>query len=256
MIDFADYGNAGAGASPRNGISLYIAPPSHTLETLPGSERMYSTDEPRSRAPRQHGRRQRARPALAAVLRRQAAADRGTPGVDPLQLPHGAALERAALVLGRCGVIHGDLDGGRHWPRPGRLRRNGVPRDGPRRRAFLQQPRPGFQRRRRRLPDRYQRLSVRHSFLQLPRLRLFATGRGGVAEAWRGQRALLRAPVRQGLRQAAGDRVGRVDRLGARIPGSQPAIGAAVPADARPAPDAAGPRFRLALLLRPLRPTP
>jgi len=43
LTDFADYGNAGASASPRNGVTLYIAPPSHTLETLPGSERMYST---------------------------------------------------------------------------------------------------------------------------------------------------------------------------------------------------------------------
>ena len=41
----------------------------------------------------------------------------------------------------------------------------------------------------RRLPDRHQRLPVRHPFLQLPGRRLFATGRGGVAEAWRGQRA-------------------------------------------------------------------
>jgi hypothetical protein len=43
LTDFADYGNAGASASPGNGVTLYIAPPSHTLETLPGSERMYST---------------------------------------------------------------------------------------------------------------------------------------------------------------------------------------------------------------------
>ena len=43
LTDFADYGNAGAGASPRNGVTLYIAPPSHTLETMPGSERMYTT---------------------------------------------------------------------------------------------------------------------------------------------------------------------------------------------------------------------
>ena len=42
LTDLADYGNAGAGASPRNGLVVYIAPPSHTLETLPGSERMYS----------------------------------------------------------------------------------------------------------------------------------------------------------------------------------------------------------------------
>jgi len=42
LIDLADYGNAGAGASPSNGLTIYVAPPSHTLETLPGGERMYS----------------------------------------------------------------------------------------------------------------------------------------------------------------------------------------------------------------------
>jgi hypothetical protein len=42
LIDLSDYGNAGAGASPSNGVTIYIAPPSHTLETLPGGERMYS----------------------------------------------------------------------------------------------------------------------------------------------------------------------------------------------------------------------
>jgi hypothetical protein len=42
LIDLSDYGNAGAGASPSNGLTIYIAPPSHTLETLPGGERMYS----------------------------------------------------------------------------------------------------------------------------------------------------------------------------------------------------------------------
>ncbi len=43
LTDLADYGNAGASASPRNGVTFYIAPASHTLETLPGSERIYST---------------------------------------------------------------------------------------------------------------------------------------------------------------------------------------------------------------------
>jgi hypothetical protein len=42
LVDLSDYGNAGAGASPSNGVTIYIAPPSHTLETLPGLERMYS----------------------------------------------------------------------------------------------------------------------------------------------------------------------------------------------------------------------
>ena len=42
MTDLADYGNASAGASPHNGVIVYVAPPSRTLETMPSSERMYS----------------------------------------------------------------------------------------------------------------------------------------------------------------------------------------------------------------------
>jgi len=42
MNDLADYGNASAGSAPRNGIIVYVAPPSRTLETMPSSERMYS----------------------------------------------------------------------------------------------------------------------------------------------------------------------------------------------------------------------
>ena len=58
LTDFADYGNAGAGASPRNGVTLFIAPTSHTLETHAGQRAHVLDDEPRSRARRQHGRRQ------------------------------------------------------------------------------------------------------------------------------------------------------------------------------------------------------
>jgi hypothetical protein len=42
LTDLSDYGNAGAGASPYNGISVYIAPPSSTLETVPSSERIFT----------------------------------------------------------------------------------------------------------------------------------------------------------------------------------------------------------------------
>ena len=34
LIDLADYGNAGAGASPSNGLTIYIAPPSHTCDVM------------------------------------------------------------------------------------------------------------------------------------------------------------------------------------------------------------------------------
>ena len=41
LTDLSDYGNAGAGASPYNGVSVYIAPASRTLETMPSSERIF-----------------------------------------------------------------------------------------------------------------------------------------------------------------------------------------------------------------------
>ncbi len=41
LTDFSDYGNAGAGVSPYNGVSVFIAPASRTLETMPSSERMF-----------------------------------------------------------------------------------------------------------------------------------------------------------------------------------------------------------------------
>jgi hypothetical protein len=41
LTDLSDYGNAGAGASPFNGVSVYIAPASRTLETMPSSERIF-----------------------------------------------------------------------------------------------------------------------------------------------------------------------------------------------------------------------
>ncbi len=154
MTDLADYGNASAGASPRNGVTLYVAPPSRTLETMPSSERMYSLMNHEAvhvaNVDVANSRDLRWRRFFGGKPR----SDRGTPGDDPLQLPHGAAPQRAALVLRRRGDLHGNLDGGGHRPGPGRLRRNGVPRDGPRRRAFLQQPRPGIQGRCRGFPDR------------------------------------------------------------------------------------------------------
>lgn len=41
LTDLSDYGNAGAVGSPYNGITVYIAPSSRTLETLPGSEMIF-----------------------------------------------------------------------------------------------------------------------------------------------------------------------------------------------------------------------
>jgi hypothetical protein len=43
LKDFSDFGNAAASVAPVNRLLIDIAPPSHTFETLPGSERIYST---------------------------------------------------------------------------------------------------------------------------------------------------------------------------------------------------------------------
>ncbi len=40
LVDFTDYGNGGAGAVPRNGLIVYIAPSSFLYETYPGNERI------------------------------------------------------------------------------------------------------------------------------------------------------------------------------------------------------------------------
>ncbi|MDB5873747.1 MAG: hypothetical protein JWQ07_3189 [Ramlibacter sp.] len=41
LTDLSDYNNGGASATPINGVTVYIAPDSHTLETTPGNERMF-----------------------------------------------------------------------------------------------------------------------------------------------------------------------------------------------------------------------
>ncbi|NNF15628.1 MAG: hypothetical protein HKN70_02720, partial [Gammaproteobacteria bacterium] len=41
LTDLTDYGNAGAVGAPYNGVVVYIAPSSRTLETLPGSEAIF-----------------------------------------------------------------------------------------------------------------------------------------------------------------------------------------------------------------------
>jgi hypothetical protein len=40
LTDFSDYGNAGAGAVPRNGVALSVAPMNFVYETYPSNERM------------------------------------------------------------------------------------------------------------------------------------------------------------------------------------------------------------------------
>ena len=45
LTDFSDYGNAGASVSPRNSVSVYIAPTNRTLEIMPANERTFMNHE-------------------------------------------------------------------------------------------------------------------------------------------------------------------------------------------------------------------
>ena len=115
----------------------------------------------------------------------------------------------AALVQrGRRG-LHRDVDGGRPGPRPGRLRRDGVPRDGARRRPLLRPAGPRLARHARRLPGRRQRLPLRHALHHLARLRPLAGEGRRVDPARRGQRALLLGPASSRSSASPSSRPGR-----------------------------------------------
>ena len=134
----------------QHAAAVDIAPMSHAFETYPGERAHVLVDEPRDGARRDERHRVRARTGAGArfflgKVPPQSAASR----VAALQLPHGAALHRAALVPRGRRRVHGDLDGRRPRPRAGRLRRDGVSRDGARRRAFLRPARPRVARHRR-----------------------------------------------------------------------------------------------------------
>ena len=157
------------------------------------------------------------------------AARAGEPRVAPLQLPHGPALHRAALVhRGQRGVLR-DLDGRRARARAGRLRRDGVPRDGARRRALLRSAGPRVARHADRLPGRRERLPLRHALLHLARLRALAREGGRLAPARRGQQALLRRPVRARVRPCRWRRPGATGSRSSTSSSAQPRRGPQVP---------------------------
>ena len=89
-------------------------------DVQPGRALLHA-DEPRAGSRRDDGRVEPDRRAAAQILRRQADADPGASRIDPLFLSDDAAGQRAALVSRRQRGVHGNLDGGRLRPRPGRL---------------------------------------------------------------------------------------------------------------------------------------
>ena len=72
-----------------------------------------------------------ARAAVTDILRRQGASERGRPRVDSLLLPHHPARRRATMASRRDRRVRRDVGRRRPGTRPGRVRRDGVPIEGP-----------------------------------------------------------------------------------------------------------------------------
>src|SRR4029434_522443 len=100
--------------------------------------------------------------------------------VDSLQLPDNAPLYDPALVCRGSGRILRDLDGGWARSRSGRLRRNGFPGDGARQRLVLRPARTRVARNQGGLPDRGERVSLRHPLLYVARIHVLP-GKGGTS---------------------------------------------------------------------------
>ena len=131
LTDFADAGNAGATVLPRNNVTVDIAPLNSAFETIAGNERMniimnhelvhLSTMDPPSSGDR----------AFRKLFGGKVMPVEEQPETI-LVLPAGDASCRGAAVVsrGNCRVPR-YLDGGWTRARSGRIRRDGLPIDGP-----------------------------------------------------------------------------------------------------------------------------
>ena len=133
-----------------------------------------------------------ARPVLPAAVRRQGHAAGRAARIGALFLPDHAAGGRAALVSRRQRRVRGHVDGRRHRPRAGGLRRDGLPRDGPRQRALLRSARAGVRGHEDRLPAPDQLVSLRHAVPDVAGAHLLARAGAGLDGAQAGQPRLLR----------------------------------------------------------------
>ena len=184
LTDFSDAGNAGATSVPHDTLRVQIAPLSFAFETIMANERMNTIMNHET---------------VHVIAMDQAAGRdlffRGLFGGKVLPIAEQpetmlyfyltiAARRGAALVSRRRRGVRRHLDGGRHRPRAGRLRRDGVPRDGQGRRALLRSARPRVRRHEDRLSDRGQLVPLRHAVHHVARRT--ATRRSRSSSGWAG----------------------------------------------------------------------
>ena len=178
-------------------------------------------------------------------------ADRRTAGNDPLPIPDGAADGRATLVPRRHRGVHRHLDGRRHGQGAERLRRNGLPLDGPRQRPFLRSAGPGVGRDEGRLPAPDQLVSVRHALHDVAREHLWSGEAARLGEASGGEPRLLRQRTSStSIGRSLERRLEGVDRVGARVPAEEPRSDSPASDDAVQGCVAAGARVDLEGVLR------
>ena len=224
LADFSDSGNAGASVVPRNVVTR--ADRAAQLRVRDDRrQRAHEHDhEPRAGARGDDGPGGAAGSRVPAALRRQGHPGGRAAGIDALFLSDDAARRGAALVSRRHRGLRRHLDGRRPRPRAERLRRDGVPLDGPGRRAastirsglVSEGTKIDFQRRDQLVP-------LRHPLHDLARAPLFA--REGRRSGCRG--ATAAAPTtRRSSAQVFGrsleDAWARLDRRRAHVPAGEP----------------------------------
>ena len=130
--DFDDSGYGGAGTVPTNFIQIGIEPFNLVFETLPSAERMGLMSKHELMHIVMGDEAGPARRVVPEDFLRKDHAEYRRSDLNSLQFSRQPAGLLPALVPRGRGRVYGDLAGRGLWTRAGRLRRDGVPRDGAR----------------------------------------------------------------------------------------------------------------------------
>ena len=222
LLDLADGGNAGATAVPHDLVLVQMAPLSHAFETVTANERMTMIMNHElvhvTTMDRPAGRDRLFRKLFVGKVR-PTADHPETILYSWLTAPRAAA---PRWYIEGAGVFFDTWMAGRHRPRAGRLRRDGLPVDGARRHGVLRPARPDLGRHQDRLQRRGELLPVRHALHDLARAHVHA-GEGRAVDHQAGaQPRVLRERLRAHLRPADGHGLGQLGARRARVPAAEP----------------------------------
>ncbi len=137
LADFTDSADAGASVTPRNRLSIQIAPLGYAFETIAANDRIILIMNHELVHVATMGQPAGADKVFRTLFGGKVATHQGAAGDRHLRLPDRAARGRAPVVPRRDRGVRRHVDGRRHRPGPGRLGRDGLPRDGEGQRAHL-----------------------------------------------------------------------------------------------------------------------